>query len=80
MEKRMKQKCECCRKRLSFVMGGNQKFCSNCSIYIHKLKWDLAYLRSRYKKLNLAHKRLQKHLNVNSKHTLTHRKSKKNEK
>ncbi len=45
----MKKRCECCDKKI--IAMSNQKFCTNCAIYVRELKRDVCYNRKQVKEL-----------------------------
>lgn len=48
--KQFKQ-CQCCKKEI--MNFGNKKFCSECALYIYKLKEELWHYKTEVKKLKL---------------------------
>ena len=48
MKKKIRH-CECCGRKLKFVMG-SQKYCNNCAVCIHRLKGKILQLKKELRK------------------------------
>ena len=46
----MKKRCECCRKELKNIMGG-QKYCNSCSVYLKDLRKKISSWRYQARRL-----------------------------
>ena len=62
MKKFKKGNCECCGRELKFKMS-TQKFCSNCSLYIKKIRMERGMFKAQLRKANNKIWKLQLILN-----------------